>query len=178
TSSTFRSSVRSSPRGLATGRSVIGSAGMDEVAWLSSFPCNKQSVRWIAFIVDCWRGGSARPRTRPAAAMQAIHVFWTAPYRARGIDVAVDFIMAPVERLVLAASVLIWRTHSGPVTLFTDTPGGAFVERLGIADLWSKIDCVVLDSAPEDVDPAVFWDLGKTLALSACAAPVAILDLD
>ena len=110
--------------------------------------------------------------------MQAIHVFWTAPYRARGIDVAVDFIMAPVERLVLAASVLIWRTHSGPVTLFTDTPGRAFVERLGIADLWSKIDCGVLDSAPEDVDPAVFWDLGKTLALSACAAPVAILDLD
>ena len=110
--------------------------------------------------------------------MRAVHVFWTAPYRARGVDVGIGFVMPPVECLVLAASALIWRAHSGEVTLFTDTPGRAFVERLGIADVWSKIDCAVLDAAPSDVDSAVFWDLGKVLALAACEMPVAMLDLD
>jgi hypothetical protein len=110
--------------------------------------------------------------------MQAIHVFWTAPYRARGIDIGVNLVMPPLECLVLAASALVWRAHSGGMKLFTDTPGRACVERWGIADLWSKIDCAVLDAAPDDVDPAVFWDFGKTLALAACETPVAMLDLD
>src|SRR5690242_15112692 len=104
-SSISRSSARSSPRGLAIDESVIGSGEMDGPAWRSAFLCNRLPDRWIAFIADYCRSSHVRPPSKAGRLMQAIHVFWTAPYRARGIDVGVNLVMPPVECLVLAASV-------------------------------------------------------------------------
>jgi hypothetical protein len=110
--------------------------------------------------------------------MRALHVFWTAPHRSRGIDVEAVDLLPWFERVFLALSALIWRQHSGEVTLVTDPAGAAAVARWGLADCWSRIDVDILCKAPADIDPAVFWDIGKTLALADAALPIVLLDLD
>jgi hypothetical protein len=110
--------------------------------------------------------------------VNALHVFWTAPYRARGCDVSDVDVLPWFERVFLAASALIWRCHSGEVTLVTDPAGAAAVERWGLVDCWNNIDVETLQRPPTDIDPAVFWDIGKTLALATARLPVALLDLD
>ena len=112
------------------------------------------------------------------SAMHAIHVFWTAPYRAHGTNLDDISVMTPLERLVLAASALVWRTHSGLITLYTDGPGYDLVHRWGLTEIWSAIDTRTLNSAPSDISPNVFWDLGKTLALASASLPITLLDLD
>jgi hypothetical protein len=110
--------------------------------------------------------------------MDALHVFWTAPYRARGIDPSQIDLVPWFERFFLALSASLWRQHSGRAVLVTDSPGAKIIESWGLSGLWSDINTTKLDNAPTDIDAAVFWDLGKTLALADCELPVALLDLD
>lgn len=62
--------------------------------------------------------------------------------------------------------------------LMTDPAGAASVKRWGLAQCWTAIDVETLQHAPANVDPSVFWDIGKTLALATARLPVALLDLD
>jgi hypothetical protein len=110
--------------------------------------------------------------------VDALHVFWTAPYRARGLDPAAADVMPWFERVFMAASALLWRCHSGDVTLVTDRAGAASVERWGLTHCWNHVDVETLRRAPTAIDPAVFWDIGKTLALASAHLPVVLLDLD
>jgi hypothetical protein len=108
--------------------------------------------------------------------MRAAHVLWTAPMRSLGPRLR--FALAPIERLVLAASTLLWQTHSGPVTLYTDQTGCALLDHWSLLDLWSDINTDVLDNPIQGIEPGVFWDFGKTLVLAECPLPVTLLDLD
>jgi hypothetical protein len=110
--------------------------------------------------------------------VNALHVFWTAPYKARGVELEVVDVLPWFERVFLAASALLWRCHSGDVTLMTDRAGAASVERWGLTHCWNAVDLETLERAPTHVDPAVFWDIGKTLALANARLPVVLLDLD
>jgi hypothetical protein len=110
--------------------------------------------------------------------IDAMYVFWTAPYRARGVDPSQVDPLPWFEQFFLALSAAIWRLHSGRAVLVTDSIGAAIIKRWGISDLWSDINTVKLDNAPSDIDAGVFWDLGKTIALADCEMPVALLDLD
>jgi hypothetical protein len=110
--------------------------------------------------------------------MNALYVFWTAPYLARGVDLSLTEVLPWFERYFLALSAGLWQQHSGRAVLVTDSPGAAFIERCGLAGLWSDIETATLDSAPADIDASVFWDIGKTLAVASCDLPVALLDLD
>ncbi|MBE7003766.1 MAG: hypothetical protein E7425_05715 [Ruminococcaceae bacterium] len=107
--------------------------------------------------------------------MKAFHTFWTAPNRARH---AGQVVVPDYELLTMMLSALKWREHSGAIRMVTDCAGAAFLERAGLAGLWSEPIDVSLDGLERAVDPVLFWAAGKLEALRRTPSPCVMLDAD
>jgi hypothetical protein len=101
----------------------------------------------------------------------AAHVYWTRP---RAEDVPLD----TLERSVLAASAVVWRSINGPILLFTDRLGRKEFEDAGLLPLWDHVDTETLESIPPDIHAKAFWDFGKTMVLAKIPPGAIVLDLD
>jgi hypothetical protein len=98
------------------------------------------------------------------------HVYWTRPRP--------DTPLTALERSVLTASAVVWRSVHGPIILFTDRSGRDELNRFGLLPLWDRVDTETLESIPKDVHAPVFWDLGKTVVLARIPPGSFLLDLD
>ena len=104
------------------------------------------------------------------AGSTAAHVYWTRPRAGTSLTA--------LERSVLAASAVVWRSVHGPIILFTDQLGRAELDRFGLLPLWEKVDTETLESIPKDIYAPAFWDLGKTVVLARIPPGSYLLDLD
>jgi hypothetical protein len=120
--------------------------------------------------------------------MKAIHVNWTAPFfhreRLRGHgfrttrEIQSDTYDIPdYQILYTILSALRWKTHNGPIKLYTDTIGISFYKQLRVLDLYDEVDIDFLNNLPS-VDPALFWTSGKIQSLANEQAPFIFLDQD
>jgi hypothetical protein len=98
------------------------------------------------------------------------HVYWTRP--------RAGTLLTALERSVLAASAVVWRSVNGPIVLFTDRLGRDELGRFGLLTLWDQVDTETLESIPEDINASAFWDLGKTVVLARIPPGIFLLDLD
>jgi hypothetical protein len=85
-----------------------------------------------------------------------------------------------LELLLLVLSVLEWRRWNGPATLYCDQAYARYLDRIGLIDLWDRVDDGVLSSAIERDDDQVgsFWTIGRTLAIATADVPFASVDCD
>lgn len=104
--------------------------------------------------------------------MNAIHILWTKPFYAAG---GREFYMEDFDILTAVLSALKWRQHNGQIRMVTDTFGAEYLKKLGICNIWNRID-ILLDGI--NVNPRMFWAAGKLYALSHQNAPCVMLDTD
>jgi hypothetical protein len=112
--------------------------------------------------------------------VRGLHVNWTLPRKLRNIArVGPERLMAPDEIITAIHSALSWTEFHGPIDMFTDDAGAAWMERAGLADLYRRIEVDPLQSLdPRIIDPLVYPTLGKILVLEFASCPVAVFDTD
>jgi hypothetical protein len=97
------------------------------------------------------------------------HTIWTRP---SGVPALADF-----EILTLVVSALSWKKHNGPIWLYTDQLGAAWIHSLGLGWLYDRIH-VILDDIPETIDAKLFWAAGKLYAYKHAPVPAVSIDYD
>ena len=98
------------------------------------------------------------------------HTLWTRP--TGGKPEFQDY-----ELLTFITSALAWRKHNGPMRLYTDSQGFAWIKEMGLEGVYSQI-FLTLDNIPKDVNPKVFWAAGKLYAYQHCSSPCVSIDMD
>jgi hypothetical protein len=105
--------------------------------------------------------------------MDGIYTLWSAPRPPGRAD------LSPLELLLLTVSVLEWRRWNGRALLYCDEPYARYLERLGLLGLWDRVDTQTIAAADKlNVNPRVFFPLGRTVAIRATPVPFAALDCD
>ena len=95
------------------------------------------------------------------------HTIWTRPSGSFQLD---DF-----EVLTLITSALSWKQHNGPMWLYTDELGAAWVYSNGLGWLYDRVH-VTLDEIPQEIDAKLFWAAGKLFAYQQ--APLGSVSID
>lgn len=105
--------------------------------------------------------------------MDGVYTLWSLPRPRRRPH------LPPLERLLLAVSVLQWRALHGRALLYCDSAYASYLQRGGLLDLFDNVDTDTVDAAHElDLNPVTFWSLARLLALQAATAPFVALDCD
>lgn len=97
------------------------------------------------------------------------HTIWTKPNP--------NFKLADYELLTLIVSALVYRRYNGPMHLYTDVRGFAYICRNGLTSLYDHIH-TCLDEIPKEINPKIFWAGGKIFAYQRCQTPAISIDLD
>ncbi|MGN0421682.1 MAG: DUF6734 family protein [Lachnospiraceae bacterium] len=105
---------------------------------------------------------------------KAFHSFWSKPGQIRNQD---NTILQDYELLTMMLSALKWREKNGPITMITDSVGADFFERNGLLPIWDGVE-TTLDQIPDQIDPFLFWAVGKLYALKGMKCPCAMVDTD
>src|SRR5205823_227657 len=105
--------------------------------------------------------------------MKAIHVLSTAPWRA-AYGTGASFRMDTPEFMTLLLACLEWRRR-GELDLYTDDEGEAWVKEHRLDQFYTKI--VKLPTLKR-INPQIFWDLPKIIALDMCRGQGVIADTD
>jgi hypothetical protein len=110
--------------------------------------------------------------------MLAIHVNWTAPFRAR--RQRADYMMDPLEVLTSITTALFWKRSGGGIDLYTDAAGLRFYEEAGLADAYDHVDTRMLESFSlgGGLSPSQAPCLGRMQVLGSLTAPFVAMDLD
>jgi hypothetical protein len=95
------------------------------------------------------------------------HTIWTRPNANFHLD---DF-----EVLTLITSALAWKANNGPIWLYTDHLGAAWVYSNGLGWLYDRV-VATLDDIPCEIDAKLFWAAGKLYAYQQ--APVGSVSID
>lgn len=83
--------------------------------------------------------------------------------------------MADYELITLIASVLYYKSHSGPMYLVTDRRGLDYLNSLKLTSLYDKIIELHVN---KDINPKIFWAAGKIYAHSVVTTPSISIDMD
>jgi hypothetical protein len=116
--------------------------------------------------------------------MRGLHINWTAPYFWRQRHAATGkrrrrYELDDVHLLTTVLSALSWRRFHGPLWLYTDRAGADCYERLGLIDLYRRVDDQVLAAIdPRSIDPDVYFAAGKLFAYQAAPLPFVQVDTD
>lgn len=108
----------------------------------------------------------------PDQRIPAVHANWTTPRRSGEV-------LLPEEVITMMLSALAWRRFHGTIALYADTPTVTFLQKRGILDMYDDVRSAEIDSIDRSrFSPDLYFNLSKLVALRACAAPVAVVDLD
>lgn len=105
---------------------------------------------------------------------KAFHSYWSKPGCVKNYG---NVSIQDYELLTMMLSALKWREKNGPITMVTDSIGADFFERNGVLTVWDRID-TTLDNIPTQIDPFLFWAVGKLYALKEMQCPCAMVDTD
>lgn len=110
--------------------------------------------------------------------MRFYHAFWSRPQFREGVQPdPAGLALKDYEAITWLASILQAR-RLGSISLVTDTPGAAMVERMGLAPLYDGGVHTALDAVPRELLAWAFWCAGQLYALRVIKPPCMCLDTD
>ena len=108
--------------------------------------------------------------------MKAIHINGTAPFRMR--NPRAEYTVQDFDLLTTILSALEWKRLNGTIQLYADYTAAEYYSRMGLLDLWDKVDTDVLDRIPSSINQDIFWAASKLFALQAEQEPSVMIDMD
>lgn len=111
--------------------------------------------------------GFLKNMTLLARKVPGYHSLWTQPMA--------KVEMQDYELISLIASVLYYKSHSGPMYLVADRRGIEYLNSLRLTALYDKVVEMKVDTS---INPKVFWAAGKIFAHAQMPCPSVSVDMD